>query len=95
MLFRSVDFIDSKNQDHQMKILKYMNKLLKKDYIKCNIIQLSELGLLEITRMKQKQNVYDAFTSKCKICNGSGSIALHLGKNKPNFYSLLLNFYPI
>jgi len=90
-----IDFIDSTTQDDQMKLLKYINRILKKDDNKCNIIQISELGLLELTRTRQKQSMYDAFTCKCKVCNGLGYRSNHLNVNQLNFYSLLINFSPL
>ena len=67
-----IDFIDSNNQEDQMTILTYLNKLIKEDYIMSNLIQVSELGLVEITRSRQSQNIYDAFSRKCENCDGLG-----------------------
>ncbi len=90
-----IDFIDSRNQYDQMKLLKYINNLLKKDQTKCNIIQISELGLLELTRTRYGQSVYDAFTCKCKICNGLGYRSNYLNLTRLNHSFLLLDFHPI
>ena len=67
-----IDFIDSNNQEDQMKILTYLNKLLKEDPIVSKLIQVSELGLVEITRSRQSQNIYDVFSRKCENCDGLG-----------------------
>lgn len=72
-----IDFIDSNNQEDQMKILTYLNKLIKEDYIISNLIQISELGLVEITRSRQSQNIYDAFSRKCEHCDGLGYTFKH------------------
>jgi ribonuclease E len=90
-----IDFIDSSNQYDQMKLLKYIDNLLKKDQTKCTIVQISELGLLELTRARHGQSIYDAFTCKCKICNGLGYTANRLSLSQPNFCTTLLDFYPI
>ena len=55
-----------------MKILTYLNKLLKEDPIVSKLIQVSELGLVEITRSRQSQNIYDVFSRKCENCDGLG-----------------------
>ena len=89
-----IDFIDSSNQRDQMKLLRYMNKLIKKDYRKCTIIQMSELGLVEITRTRYGQSVYDAFSRKCNVCNGLGYLSTNLNKVKNVFYELNLNIIP-
>jgi len=90
-----IDFIDSTTQDDQMKLLKYINKLLKKDDNRCNIVQISELGLLELTRTRRRQSVYDAFTCKCKACNGLGYRSNHIHVSLLNIHSLLINFSPL
>jgi len=83
-----IDFIDSTNQTDQMKLLRYINKLIKKDYIKSTVIQMSELGLVEITRARHGQSVYDAFSRKCNICNGLGYVTSNLISTQ-NFYHQL------
>ena len=90
-----IDFIDFSNQIDQMKILSYMSKLIKKDSVKCNIIQMSELGLLELTRARQGQSIYDAFSRKCNFCNGLGYLSIDFNKKKMIPYELLLNLTPI
>jgi ribonuclease E len=86
-----VDFIDSTNQTDQMKLLRYINKLIKKDYIKSTVIQMSELGLVEITRARYGQSVYDAFGRKCNICNGLGYLNANLIPTQNLYYELKLS----
>jgi len=86
-----VDFIDSTNQTDQMKLLRYINKLIKKDYIKSTVIQMSELGLVEITRSRYGQSVYDAFSRKCNICNGLGYLNANLTPTRNLHYELNLS----
>jgi hypothetical protein len=62
-----------------------------KDYVRCRIIQMSELGLVELTRSRQGQSVYDAFSRKCNICNGLGYLTFNLNKQRNNNYELLLD----
>jgi ribonuclease E len=86
-----IDFIDCSNHQDQMKLLRYMSKLLLKDYVRCRIIQMSELGLVELTRSRQGQSVYDAFSRKCTICNGLGYLTFNLNKQTSGNYELLLD----
>jgi ribonuclease E len=86
-----IDFIDCSNHQDQMKLLRYMSKLLLKDYVRCRIIQMSELGLVELTRARQGQSVYDAFSRKCTICNGLGYLTFNLNKKTNGNYELLLD----
>lgn len=85
-----IDFIDSNNQFDQMRLLRYMSKLISKDYVRCRIIQMSELGLVELTRSRQGQSVYDAFSRKCNTCNGLGYLTYNLNKQTNINYELLL-----
>ncbi len=89
-----IDFIDSNNQSDQMKILIHLNKLLKADQIPTTIVQMSELGLVEITRARQGQSIYDAFSIKCNMCNGIGYITKILGSELRKPYELLTQLIP-
>lgn len=86
-----IDFIDCNNHQDQMKLLRYMSKLMLKDYVRCRIIQMSELGLVELTRSRQGQSVYDAFSRKCNTCNGLGYLTFNLTKQKNINYELVLD----
>jgi ribonuclease E len=86
-----IDFIDCNHHQDQMKLLRYMSKLIAKDYVRCRIIQMSELGLLELTRSRQGQSIYDAFSRKCNMCNGLGYVTFNLNKRKDINYELLLD----
>lgn len=86
-----VDFIDSTNQTDQMKLLRYLDKLIRKDHIKSTLIQMSELGLVEITRARYGQSVYDAFSRKCNICNGLGYLNSNLTITQNVYYELSLS----
>jgi ribonuclease E len=86
-----IDFIDCNNHQDQMKLLRYMSKLILKDYVRCRIIQMSELGLVELTRSRQGQSVYDAFSRKCNTCNGLGYLTFNLNKQKNINYELILD----
>lgn len=86
-----IDFIDCNNHQDQMKLLRYMSRLILKDYVQCRIIQMSELGLVELTRSRQGQSVYDAFSRKCSICNGLGYLTFNLNTRADVNYELLLD----
>lgn len=89
-----IDFIDSDNQEDQMKILLYLSKLMKNDIVASSIIQISELGLVEVTRARQGQNVYDAFSRKCNSCNGLGYTLKDLQANFTTNPELVLDLLP-
>jgi ribonuclease E len=89
-----IDFIDSNTQKNQIQLLQYMERLIRKDFVQCNIVQLSELGLVEITRSRQGQSVYDAFSRKCNLCNGLGYSPIHVEKNNLLNYELVVGLEP-
>lgn len=67
-----IDFIDMRFQKDQLILLNHLNVIFKKQKSQIKIIQLSEIGLVEITRTRQGQNIYDAFGHKCDTCQGLG-----------------------
>ncbi len=69
-----VDFIDMDSQKDQLQVLEHFNKALKADKARPQIAQLSELGLVELTRKRQGQNIYELFGSTCPTCGGLGHI---------------------
>ena len=77
-----VDFIDMVYQRDQMTLLNHFNHLLKKDVGNPKIIQLSEIGLVELTRKRQGQNIYDIFGHTCSRCSGLGQIFKFATVNK-------------
>nr|QCI03979.1 ribonuclease E [Antithamnionella ternifolia] len=58
-----VDFIDMYSQRDQLQLLEHFSNLLKIDHAKPQIVQLSELGLVELTRRRKGQSLQEIFTS--------------------------------
>ncbi|MBD2740688.1 Rne/Rng family ribonuclease [Coleofasciculus sp. FACHB-1120] len=67
-----VDFIDMDQRRDQLQVLEHFNKALKVDKARPQIAQLSELGLVELTRKRQGQNIYELFSQACPTCGGLG-----------------------
>jgi ribonuclease E len=70
-----VDFIDMDSRRDQLQVLEHFNKVLRADKARPQIAQLSELGLVELTRKRQGQNIYELFGRTCPTCNGLGHLA--------------------
>ena len=70
-----VDFIDMDSRRDQLKLLEHFTKCLKADKARPQIAQLSELGLVELTRKRQGKNVYELFGQPCEHCGGLGHLA--------------------
>jgi ribonuclease E len=69
-----VDFIDMESRRDQLQVLEHFNKALKADKARPQIAQLSELGLVELTRKRQGQNIYELFGHSCPTCSGLGHL---------------------
>lgn len=61
-----IDFIDMKSYKDQLKLLEHLNKILKMDNARPEIIQLSELGLVELTRRRRGQSIFEIFNNDVK-----------------------------
>lgn len=72
-----VDFIDMDSRRDQLQVLEHFNKALRADKARPQIAQLSELGLVELTRKRQGQNIYELFGRVCSTCGGLGHL-VHL-----------------
>ena len=75
-----VDFIDMDSRRDQLKLLEHFTKTLKSDKARPQIAQLSELGLVELTRKRQGKNIYELFGKTCPSCGGLGHLAHLPGK---------------
>ncbi len=69
-----IDFIDMESRRDQFQLLEHFTSAIKDDSARPQIAQLTELGLLELTRKRQGQNIYELFGKKCSTCDGTGHI---------------------
>lgn len=56
-----VDFIDMKNKENQQQMMELLRRELKKDKTKAAVIDITRLGLVEITRMKKNSPLWEFF----------------------------------
>lgn len=70
-----VDFIDMNNRRDKLAIMEELEITLEKDKAKPQVGQLSDLGLVELTRHRQGQSLAELFSKKCPHCQGNGYIA--------------------
>jgi ribonuclease G len=86
-----IDFIDMINQDDQLSLIEYLSKELRLSFLnETKIIQISEIGLVEITRQRGEKNIYDMFTKQCLICQGLGCKRSEKVQNKLSSYFIEL-----
>ena len=76
-----VDFIDMDSRRDQLQLLEHFTAAIRDDAARPQIAQLSELGLVELTRKRQGQNIYELFGRACPSCGGLGHVAVLPGKD--------------
>jgi len=89
-----VDFIDMDSRKDQLRVLQHFEEALLADKARPQVAQLSELGLVELTRKRQGQNIYELFGRTCKTCNGLGHLAALPGETEDPPAALLDRSYP-
>ena len=67
-----VDFIDMMSRADKLAMLEELEIALEPDKAKPQVGQLSDLGLVELTRHRQGQSLSEIFTKKCPQCQGTG-----------------------
>ncbi len=80
-----IDFIDMDNPDHQELVLETLKQALKKDKAKHSFLPISNFGLLQMTRERRRDSLYEIFYETCPTCAGEGKI-----KSKRTVYYELL-----
>lgn len=69
-----LDFIDMLEQEHKDDVLTSLREQLVHDYAKTNITQVSELGLVEMTRKRTRESLGQQLCEPCVTCQGRGFI---------------------
>lgn len=69
-----IDFIDMDNKEDQQKVIQRLEQELKRDKTKSNVVQTTELGLVEMTRKRSKRDLDSLLRTSCPYCAGSGRI---------------------
>jgi ribonuclease E len=76
-----VDFIDMDSRRDQLQLLEHFTAEVRHDSARPQIAQITELGLVELTRKRQGQNIYELFGRACPSCGGIGHVAVLPGKD--------------
>ncbi len=69
-----IDFIDMEREGDREKVYQVLEEAIKKDRQKTNIFKISELGLVEMTRKRTRENMTRILGETCPYCAGSGLI---------------------
>ena len=69
-----LDFIDMEVPENRARLFETLENEIKKDRSKTKILQISEFGLIEMTRKRVRQSLERSLTQACPYCGGSGRI---------------------
>ncbi|MFQ3679431.1 MAG: Rne/Rng family ribonuclease [Pseudanabaenaceae cyanobacterium] len=78
-----VDFIDMDSRSDRLQLLEKFDRALQGDKARPQIAQLTELGLVELTRKRQGQSLYELFGHTCPTCKGLGVLPRLPGEEAP------------
>jgi ribonuclease G len=69
-----VDFIDMSQEAHRSEVLQVLEEEIKKDKTKTNILGITQLGLVEMTRKKVRPSLAEVLQKPCPYCDGRGKV---------------------
>jgi ribonuclease G len=69
-----IDFIDMEKELHREKVHSALEEALKSDRAKTNILKISELGLVEMTRKRVRESLGRTLCEPCPYCEGKGYV---------------------
>jgi len=68
-----LDFIDMQDPEHQRQVQRALSKAMEKDRARTCVTELSQLGLIEMTRKRTRESLGQIINSHCPICEGRGT----------------------
>ena len=69
-----IDFIDMQEAHHREEVLSQFERMLERDHAKTKITQVSELGLVEMTRKRTRESLEHLLCESCPTCQGRGYV---------------------
>jgi ribonuclease G len=69
-----IDFIDMERAEHRDQVFQALMKALADDKARTNVLEISELGLVEMTRKRVRRGLQSLLTVACPTCKGSGTV---------------------
>ena len=67
-----IDFIDMESAEHRDQVYRALKRALAEDKARTNVLEISELGLVEMTRKRVRQDLRSVLSATCPTCKGSG-----------------------
>jgi ribonuclease G len=72
-----VDFIDMRFRKNQRRVFTKLKEFMKEDSAKCTILNMSDFGLVEMTRQRNRESLTQMMFTQCPYCIGSGMVKTH------------------
>ena len=69
-----IDFIDMEQEKNRRELIRKLRDSLSSDRAKTTVSEVSELGMIEMTRKRVKHNLIKALSQPCPYCEGSGMV---------------------
>jgi ribonuclease G len=69
-----IDFIDMSEEEHREQVLQALTGRLAEDYAKAQIMEVSPLGLVEMTRKRNRESLQHILCEPCPSCEGRGFV---------------------
>ena len=69
-----IDFIDMESREHRSEVFETLKSGLKRDKARTKVLNISVLGLVEMTRQRMRRSVESLSYRVCPYCNGRGSV---------------------
>ena len=69
-----IDFIDMEHERNRTDVMRAFRDALARDKTRTQVFDISELGLVEMTRKRVSEGLVEAFSSTCPACSGRGII---------------------
>jgi ribonuclease G len=69
-----IDLIDMESAENRDKVNKALAEAIRGDKAKTNVLKISELGLVEMTRKRTRENLVQMLCEPCSYCEGKGYV---------------------
>jgi ribonuclease G len=69
-----IDFIDMEKKANRERVFEGLKEAMGKDRVKTNILPMSDLGLIEMTRKRTRASLNRLLTEDCFYCEGKGKL---------------------
>ncbi len=73
-----IDFIDMKSRKNQTAVHRTLKEALQNDKARTNVLPVSQLGLIEMTRQRMEESLRAANYADCPYCHGRGKVLSNL-----------------